>query len=101
MRDEGMRNMMSTRSGRGSRGGIARDITSRITKLTIGRNNDKTIRQRGWRRTMDGLWRIGLYLGVGRNWRFFAEGWQYDPSIGLVFYIQHRSKTILSSVHSM
>lgn len=45
LRDGGMINMMSTRNGRGTRGGIARDI--RVTKLTIRRNNDKTIRQRG------------------------------------------------------
>lgn len=47
LRDGGMINMMNTRNGRGTQGGIAPDITSRITKLTIGRNNDKTIRQRG------------------------------------------------------
>jgi hypothetical protein len=35
----------------------------------------------------------GLVLGVGRNWRFFAEGWQYDPSVGLVFYIRPRSQS--------
>jgi len=45
LRDGGILDMKTTMNGRGTRGGIARDI--RITKLTIRRNNDKTIRQRG------------------------------------------------------
>jgi ribosomal protein L3 len=45
LRDGGILDMIWTTNGRGTRGGIARD--TRITKLTIGRNNDKTIRQRG------------------------------------------------------